>query len=82
VVRTRRLDPIRVKGINRDVVPYKVEGLADEAPAGVFNASGVGMNVFIDVEMLEESDVRRLTGTLQSAMAALARKAGPEPQAE
>ncbi|MEQ8354499.1 MAG: adenylate/guanylate cyclase domain-containing protein [Kiloniellaceae bacterium] len=84
VVRTRRLDPIRVKGINRDVVPYTVEGMAEGegALAGVFNAYGSGMNVFIDVDMLDEADVQRLKGTLQSAIAALASKAGPEPQTE
>jgi class 3 adenylate cyclase len=82
VVRTRRLEPIRVKGINRDVVPYKVEGLVDEAPAGVFNASGNGMSVFIDIDMLDEVDAQRLKGTLQNAMAALATRVSPEPQAE
>ena len=84
VVRTRRLDPIRVKGINRDVVPYTVEGMAEGegALAGVFNAYGSGMNVFIDVDMLDEADGQRLKGTLQNAIAALASKAGPEPQTE
>jgi len=82
MVRTRRLEPIRVKGINRDVVPYKVEGLVDEAPSGVFNASGNGMSVFIDIDMLDEVDAQRLKGTLQNAMAALATRVGPEPQAE
>ncbi|MGD1878052.1 MAG: adenylate/guanylate cyclase domain-containing protein [Kiloniellaceae bacterium] len=82
MVRIRKLAPIRVKGINRDVVPYTVEGLADESAAGVFNASGIGMNVFIDIDMLDESDVQRLKGTLQDAIAALSRKAAPEPQAE
>ena len=81
-VRVRRLDPIRVKGINRDVVPYVVEGEAAEAPAGVFNAYGNGMNVFIDIDMLTDGDAQRLKGTLQNAMAALASKAGPAPQAE
>ena len=82
MVRTRRLDPIRVKGINRDVVPYVVEGELDEAPAGVFNAYGNGMTVFIDIDMLDEVDALRLKGTLQNAMAALASRVGPEPQAE
>ncbi len=82
MVRTRRLDPIRVKGINRDVVPYVVEGELDEAPAGVFNAYGNGMTVFIDIDMLDEVDALRLKGTLQNAMAALATRVGPEPQAE
>ena len=81
-VRVQKLEPIRVKGINRDVVPYVVEGEVEAAPAGVFNAYGTGMNVFIDIDMLDEADARRLTGTLQNVMAALSRKAEPEPQAE
>jgi len=83
-VRTRALDPIRVKGITRDVVPYVVEGKVqcDPARAGVFNAQGAGMNVFIDVNMLDEGDVQRLKGTLQNAIAALASKSGPKPQVE
>ena len=82
MVRVRRLEPVRVKGINREVVPYVVEGEAEDAPAGVFNTYGTGMNVFIDVDMLTDGDAQRLRGTLQNAIAALARKAGPEPQAE
>jgi len=82
MVRTRRLEPVRVKGINREVVPYVVEGEAEDALSGVFNTYGTGMNVFIDVDMLDEVDAQRLRGTLQNAIAALARKVGPEPQAE
>jgi len=82
MVRVRRLEPVRVKGINRDVVPYVVEGEAQEAPASVINAYGNGMNVFIDVDMLTDGDAQRLKTTLQNAIAALARKAGPEVQAE
>jgi hypothetical protein len=48
----------------------------------VFNAYGNGMNVFIDIDMLTDGDAQRLKGTLQNAMAALASKAGPAPQAE
>jgi class 3 adenylate cyclase len=82
MVRVRKLEPVHVKGINREVVPYVVEGEVKAAPAGVFNAYGNGMNIFIDVEMLTDGDAQRLKGTLQNAMAALARKAGPEPQTE
>jgi hypothetical protein len=59
-----------------------VEGEGEAAPAGVFNAYGNGMNIFIDVDMLTEGDAQRLKGTLQNAMAALASKAGPAPQAD
>src|SRR3546814_14135344 len=48
LAQVRKLDPVHVKGINREVVPYVVEGEAVEAPAGVFNAYGNGMNVSID----------------------------------
>jgi len=82
MVRTRQLEPVRVKGINRDVVPYVVEGELEAAADSVFSESGNGMNVFIDIERLDEADARRLSGTLQNAMAALARRAGPAPQAE
>ena len=82
MVRTRKLEPVRVKGINREVVPYVVQGEAEIAAECVFSESGNGMNVFIDIERLDEADARRLSGTLQNAMAALARRVGPEPQAE
>lgn len=81
-LRARKLDPIRVKGISRDVVPYEVEGLAGEAASGVFKEVGSGMNVFIDIDRLDEVDALRLKGTLQDAMAALARRVGPEPQTD
>src|SRR3546814_184601 len=82
LAQVRKLDPVHVKGINREVVPYVVEGEAVEAPAGVFNAYGNGMNVSIDIDMLTDGDAQRLKGTLQNTMAALARKVGPEPQTE
>lgn len=82
MAQVRKLEPVRVKGINREVVPYVVEGEAVEAPDGVFNAYGNGMNVFIDIDMLNDGDAQRLKGTLQNAIAALSRKADPEPQAE
>ena len=62
MVRTRQLEPVRVKGINREVVPYVVEGEAEAAPQGVFNTYGTGMNVFIDVDMLTDGDAQRLRG--------------------
>ena len=84
VVRARKLDAIQVKGITRDVVPYMVEGAiaCDPARTSVFNAYGAGMNVFIDVNMLDDADVHRLKGTLQSAITALATKSGAKPQME
>ncbi len=83
LVRTKKLEPVRVKGINRDVVPYVVEGEAEEVQAAaVFKEYGSGMNVFIDVEMLDASDAQRLHGTLQNAVIALAQRVRAEPQTE
>src|SRR3546814_15553471 len=65
LAQVRKLDPVHVKGINREVVPYVVEGEAVEAPAGVFNAYGNGMNVSIHLDMLTDGDAQRLQGTLQ-----------------
>ena len=87
VVHARKLEPIKVKGITRDVIPYSVEGKTEEAPTGGINEYGNGMNIFIDIDMLDEGEARRLKGTLQNALTALGRRggpkrAGPEPQTE
>ena len=71
VVRARPLEPISLKGISRQVVPYLVEGLIDAAPADageVINEYSDGARIFLDIGQVSERERERLAGVLKKAM--------------
>ena len=54
LVQVRRLEPTKVKGISRDVVPYRVLMVEDEAVDGaVVRESGPGLELFLDPAHLD-----------------------------
>ncbi|HAA91155.1 MAG TPA: hypothetical protein DCS82_01980 [Rhodospirillaceae bacterium] len=52
MVRAKKNEPIQVKGIQRKVVPYAVQGLSDESDARFFRKEKKGMRVFVDLKGL------------------------------
>ena len=75
VVRASPQDPIRMKGISRDVVPYAIEGdLAAEAPETVFSEHAAGIDFYIDVAALEADGAARLRKRLLETLAAVDRR--------
>ena len=82
IVHARPLPPIRVKGISREIVPYVVEGLAAESEraAPVFSEHAPGLDLFLDVNAMDDGSAERVRGVLRDAIAALDdRDAAPEP---
>ena len=73
----RPLAPISLKGISREVIPYVVEGIHDEAPdtaPGVINEYAEGARIFLDLERLTEVERDRLHAVLTEAVEVLKRR--------
>jgi adenylate cyclase len=82
IVHARPLPPISVKGISREIVPYVVEGLAAESEhaAPVFNEHAPGLDLFLDVNAMDDGSAERVRGVLREAIAALdERRPAPDP---
>ncbi|WP_267427435.1 adenylate/guanylate cyclase domain-containing protein [Methylobacterium sp. GC_Met_2] len=78
-VRASPQEPIRMKGISRDVVPYAV---ADDSTAGdrgeaqdtVFSEHARGIDFYVDVDALEADGAARLRKRLLDTLAAVERR--------
>lgn len=79
MVRAHPLPPITVKGIRREIVPYVFEGLVDELKQrpNVISERDKGVDVFLDLEVMDTRSVERTRRLLQQALAALELKANP-----
>jgi adenylate cyclase len=77
IVRARAVAPITVKGIARDVVPYVLEGLVTEPGDGtrVINSQTKGVDVFVDLEALDDSSAEQARAVLEEAITALDERA-------
>jgi len=72
LVTAHALEPLRVKGINRDVVPYVIDGLADGAGAAhVYSAHVTGLDLYVDPAMIEPAETERARTLLRAALDAL-----------
>jgi adenylate cyclase len=85
MVRARPLPPIAMKGISREVVPYSVEGLISEFAqrTQVISEHATGMDIFLDLEAMDQAGADRARRRLSEALSALGEKTfgeAPEPQ--
>jgi adenylate cyclase len=80
MVAARALPPISVKGINRMVVPYVVEGVLDEAgrKIEIFSEHMTGLDFYLDPRAVDAAAVERIRATLKNALAALDGRGGDE----
>jgi adenylate cyclase len=81
LVRARPLKPIAMKGIGREVVPYAVEGLLGEVAQRpqVISEHATGLNLFLDLEALDEHAAERARQLLEQALGALDIRAKARP---
>jgi class 3 adenylate cyclase len=83
MVRARPMPPITMKGISREVIPYAIETRmhveGDKPP--VITARVTGLDVFLDLEAMDEKAAERARGLLESALAAIVNREprGPKP---
>jgi hypothetical protein len=73
MVRARAMEPISMKGISREVVPYMVEEVTGELAKRpkVISERGKGLNLFLDLEVLDRGAVQNTRKVLQDALNAL-----------
>jgi class 3 adenylate cyclase len=76
MVRARPLTAISMKGISREVVPYAVEGLLGEVKqrARVISEHAIGLDIFLDLEVIDDNTIARTRRLLDEALSALAAK--------
>jgi adenylate cyclase len=79
LVRAHPLPPIRMKGISREVVPYAVEGLLGELPqrAQVISEHAQGLDVFIDLDVIDDHAAERTRRRLQELLTVLEGRVKP-----
>ena len=73
---------IAMKGISREVVPYSVEGLLTEFAqrAQVISEHATGVDIFLDLEALDEAGAEQARKRLAEALLALGQRTwGPAP---
>lgn len=73
LVRARPLQPISVKGIGRQIVPYVVEDFLDDTGASgrIVNEHTTGLDLFLDASAVNEHNIGRVRAVLHNAMAAV-----------
>ena len=67
------LAAITMKGISREVVPYAVEGMLDEAgqKIEIFSEHMAGLDFYLDPSMVPSGSAERIRALLQDAVSAL-----------
>ena len=73
LVRAHPLPAIYMKGISREVVPYAVDGLLREVGQRpqVISEHGKGLDLFVDLDVLDERAAERARRRLEELLAAL-----------
>ncbi|MGV3633888.1 MAG: adenylate/guanylate cyclase domain-containing protein [Pseudorhodoplanes sp.] len=76
IVRAHPLDPITMKGISREVVPYAVEGLLQDLRQRprVISEHTTGVELFLDLDVIDPAAALRTRRLLEDALAALKEK--------
>ena len=70
IVAAHEQPPIRVKGINRDVVPYVVDGLLDASgrTVRVVNVHTPGLDLYLDPSKIDRAEADRIRQILRDAL--------------
>jgi adenylate cyclase len=76
IIVAHALEPITMKGISREVVPYVVERPAEMAgDAGtVVSEHTAGLDLRLDLASIHDADIERVSAALHNAIAALAKR--------
>ena len=79
MVRAAPLQPISMKGISREVVPYSVEGLLGELAQRpqVISEHAIGLDLFLDLEAMDERSIERAQKRLAEALLAVSVRTKP-----
>jgi class 3 adenylate cyclase len=80
MVRAHSLDPIKLKGISRPIMPYALarSDSDDEVDQAVITEHTPGLDLFLDMRVVDSSTAARIEHALEGALAAL-KKTTPKP---
>jgi class 3 adenylate cyclase len=85
MVVARRLPPITMKGISREVMPYLVEAMVSaDGKASVIREQQTGVSIFLDPSVIEAKDIARIKDMIAAAIAQAEERVaarGPAPDA-
>jgi adenylate cyclase len=81
IVVARELQPITMKGISREVVPYAVSGILGAAgeTIRVFSEHVTGLDLYLNANMIDASNAGHIRKVLQEALDALDNNASAKP---
>ena len=81
IVRARPQEPIEMKGISRQIVPYVVDGLTEDVQQrpSVISEHAPGVDLFLDLDLLDHHARERTRRLLQEALAAIDTPSKPAP---
>ena len=73
------LPPITMKGISREVIPYAVEGMLDEAgqKVEVLSEHMAGLDFYLNPSMVHSGSAERIRALLKDAISALDKYCAP-----
>jgi adenylate cyclase len=73
IAAAHKLPPISMKGISREVIPYAIEGLLDISgqKVQIFSEHLTGVDLHLDLNLVESGDAERVQALLRDAAAAL-----------
>ena len=79
MVSAHALPSITVKGVQRQIVPYLVDGLLDATGKKIekFSEHAAGLDFYLDLSAVDDAAEARIRGLLQDAIAALDRRRRP-----
>ncbi len=69
MVVAKRLPPITMKGISREIMPYVVEAIVrSEGHAPIIQEQQAGVSLYLDPSQIDPKDLERIRGVLTAAM--------------
>jgi hypothetical protein len=76
IITSHPLQPITMKGISREVVPYAVDSVIDAKPeqSDIVVERMPGLDFYLDPSAVRPDDAERLRSVLNEALASLDRK--------
>jgi hypothetical protein len=80
-IRARALAPITLKGISREVVPYKVEGIHDdmEGEGNVIERKTDHLQLHVELAGLDEAGRDQVESALEAALSEIRKRKQPPP---
>jgi hypothetical protein len=75
IIQAHPLPAITMKGISREVIPYSIDNVLDDAAKGdVIVERTAGLDFYLDPSVLDPQGIDRIKAILSDALAALDRK--------